>query len=341
MLRIAVPSKGELEEPTLAFLRACGLSVNRPNSRQYMAEIPGLDRSVVVFQRAADIPAKVEEGSVDLGITGLDIVNEGLREGSQVGVLMEDLDYGGCELVVAVPDTWIDVASMADLVEVAEEMRSRGQELRVATKYPRMARDFLLRKELNYFTLVSASGAIEASPTLGFADVIADLTSSGTTLRENGLKTLVDGTILSSQSCLIGNLTSLRNNPEALESTRHLLEMIEAYLRARDFFSVSANVRGDSEDMVAQKALSYPETAGISGPTVAPVHNRYGEERDWFNVTVIVTKKNLMRATERLRGIGANSIIVFPVHYVFHEESSAFVRLEQTLQSTPSLSGRA
>src|SRR5205823_2988685 len=128
MLRIAVPSKGELEEPTLAFLRACGLSVHRPNSRQYTAEIPGLDHSVVVFQRAADIPAKVEEGSVDLGITGLDIVSEGLREVSRVGVLMEDLDYGGCKLVVAVPDTWIDVASMADLVEVAEEMRSRGQE---------------------------------------------------------------------------------------------------------------------------------------------------------------------------------------------------------------------
>ena len=334
MLRVALPSKGELEEPTLAFLRACGLSVNRPNARQYMAAIPALHNTTVLFQRAADIPAKVEEGSVDLGITGLDIVREHLHEGSDTHVLMEDLEYGGCYLVLAVPETWIDVSSMADMVEVSEELRDRGQELRVATKYPRLVREFLLRKELNYFNLVASTGAIEVAPTMGFADVIADLTSSGTTLRENGLKTLTDGNILTSQSCLIGNLEALRQNGVALETTKRMLEMIEANLRARDYFSITANIRGDTPESVAQGVISHPAAAGMRGPTVSKVYSRYGEEQDWYAVTVIVRKPELLQAVQHLRSIGAASVTVFPPNYVFEQQAESFEQLSQVLQST-------
>lgn len=332
MLRIALPSKGELEEPTLAFLQACGLSVDRPNARQYMAAIPALSKTTVLFQRAADIPAKVDEGSVDLGVTGLDVVREYLHEASDTYVLLEDLEFGRCDLVVAAPETWIDVSSMADLVEVAEEMRTRGQELRVATKYPRLVREFLLRKELNYFTLVASTGAIEVAPTMGFADIIADLSSSGTTLRENGLKTLVDGTILSSQACLIGNLPALRRDHEALETTKRLLEMIEANMRARDYFSVTANIRGETPELVAERVISQPEAAGMRGPTVAKVYSRYGQEQDWFAVTVVVRKHNLLQAVDHLRHIGATSVTVSPPHYVFEGESQAYVQLLQSLE---------
>ena len=334
MLRIALPSKGELEEPTLAFLRACGLGVNRPNSRQYMAAIPALSATTVLFQRAADIPAKVEEGSVDLGITGLDIVREHLHEGSNAYVLMEDLEYGGCFLVVALPETWIDVSTMADLVEVAEEMRDRGQELRIATKYPRLVREFLLRKELNYFSLAASTGAIEVAPTMGFADIIADLTSSGTTLRENGLKTLTDGTILTSQSCLIGNLDALRNNSTALETTKRMLELIEANLRARDYFSVTANIRGENPETVAQGVISHPVAAGMRGPTVSRVYSRFGQEQDWYAVTVVVRKHEMLQAVEHLRSIGATSVTVFPPNYVFEQKSGAYEQLLHVLGST-------
>ena len=126
MLRFAVPSKGELGEPTLNFLRTCGLPVHRPNSRQYTARIPALKGAVVLFQRAADIPLKVAEGSVDLGIAGLDTVRELQRDDAPVSVLVEDLQYGGCDLVIAVPEAWIDVSSVADLMEVAEELRTQG-----------------------------------------------------------------------------------------------------------------------------------------------------------------------------------------------------------------------
>jgi ATP phosphoribosyltransferase len=345
MLRLALPSKGELEEPALAFLKACGLSVLRPNARQYTAGIPVLGNAQVLFQRAADIPAKVQEGSVELGITGLDIVRETVHDGGDCAVLMEDLDFGGCDLVVAVPDTWIDISSMGDLVEVADEMRSRGLELRVATKYPRQVRQFFLRAGINYFTLVASTGAIEVAPTMGFADIIADLSSSGTTLRENGLKTLSDGTILTSQACLIGNIGALRENPEAVRGTKVLLEMMESCLRARDYFTITANIRGESPEAVAQRVISQPEAAGIRGPTVARVYNRYEEARDWFAVTVVVRKENLLQAVEHLRKMNASSVTVSSPNYVFEAESSAYRELLAALQDgpdalTPALSQR-
>lgn len=334
MLRLALPSKGELEDPALAFLRACGLSVLRPNARQYTAGIPVLGDAQVLFQRAADIPAKVQEGSVELGITGLDIVRETVHDPRGCAVLMEDLDFGQCDLVVAAPETWIDITSMTDLVEVADEMRSRGLELRVATKYPRLVRGFFLQKGINYFTIVASTGAIEVAPTMGFADIIADISSSGTTLRENGLKTLSDGTILSSQACLIGNLDSLRVNPAAVQGTKVLLEMMEACLRARDYFSITANMRGDSPDAIAQRVISQPEAAGIRGPTVAQVYSRYEQDRDWFAVTVVVRKANLLRAVEHLRKMDASSVTVSSPAYVFEVESAAYRALLGALQES-------
>ena len=331
MLRLALPSKGELEEPTLAFLKACGLSVNRPNARQYTARVPALHKSTVLFQRAADIAAKVEEGSADIGITGLDTVREQVHDESSCAVLLDDLDYGQCDLVVAVPETWIDVTSMADLVEVAEEMRARNTELRVATKFPRQTRQYFLSKDLNFFSLVASTGAMEVAPTMGFADIIVDLTSSGTTLRENGLRTLADGTILRSQACLIGNLASLRAKPDALEDTKLMLEMMEAHLRAEKFYSVTANVQGDTPEAVAAAVMRRPESAGIRGPTVARVYSRYDQEKNWYAVTVVVRKDDLGCAVEHLRSMGGGSVTVYSPKYVFEEESQTYHRLLDAL----------
>src|SRR5262245_1830873 len=116
-----------MEEETLAFLRTCGLAVDRSNPRQYRASIKGLDGVDVLFQRAADIFSKVDDGSVDLGITGFDVLREHRHEDDQVLLLVPQLGYGRCELVVAVPDGWIDVESVADLAEVAADLRERGR----------------------------------------------------------------------------------------------------------------------------------------------------------------------------------------------------------------------
>ena len=208
-LRLVIPSDGELYEPTLSYLGSCGMSVRRPNARQYTATITSLPGVEVLFQRSADVTTKVEEGSAELGITGLDRYLEYRTDERQVVSLIDDLGYGRCDFVLAVPDAWLDVSSIDDLADLALEFRQQGKQLRIATKYPKLLREYLFRRGINYFTLVAVSGALEAAPVAGYADLIADLTASGTTLRENRLKTLEGGTILSSQSCLIGNTTTL------------------------------------------------------------------------------------------------------------------------------------
>src|SRR5918912_4023479 len=218
-----------MEDDTLRFLGQCGLSVDRTNPRQYRARMRGLPTGPVeiVFQRATDIFDEVNTATVDLGITGYDIVAEHRSEEDEIVLVHPELGFQKCALVLAVPEGWVDVSSVADIAEVATELRAHGRELRVATKYPNLSRQFLYDRGITYFELVEVSGAIEAAPALETADVICDLTSSGVTLRENRLKTIAGGVVVESQACLIGNSRNLQSDPQRLEATRALLELME------------------------------------------------------------------------------------------------------------------
>ena len=191
-LRLAVPSDGEMYEPTLRFLAECGMPVVRPSARRYTASIPAIDGLEVIFQRTADITSKVEDGNADLGLVGYDRYVEARIEGGEALLIVADLGFGACELVIAVPDTWMDVDSMADLADLAVEFRESGRELRVATKYPRLVGRYLFGHGVNYFTMASVTGTLEAAPAMGYADVIADISASGVTLHENHLRRLDD-----------------------------------------------------------------------------------------------------------------------------------------------------
>ena len=229
-LRLIVPSDGSLHEDSLTFLQSCGLDVLRSNARQYTAEVPSLPGVQVLFQRAADIPSKVDEGSADLGIVGLDRFHESHREGSAALVVVEDLAFGGANLVIAVPEAWVDVTAMADLADLSVEFRQSGRELRVATKYASLVGRFLHRHGVYYFTLVQSSGALEAAPAIGFADIICDISATGATLRANGLKTLEDGTVFSSQACFIASRETLGADADRLGLARVILERVETRL---------------------------------------------------------------------------------------------------------------
>ncbi|MCA9906191.1 MAG: ATP phosphoribosyltransferase, partial [Anaerolineae bacterium] len=206
---LALPSKGAISEPTLNFLRDCGLRVEKPNPRQYTGAVPAVPRLDVLFQRVIDILYKVADGTAQLGITGLDVVHEYPHD--DVMVIHDNLGYGECKLLVAVPESWIDVGTMADFADVALDFREyQRRNIRIATTYPHMTRKFLHAQGIHHFTIVNAEGAIEAAPTIGYADAVVDLTQTGTTLRENHLKPIGDGVILESQACLIGNRTALR-----------------------------------------------------------------------------------------------------------------------------------
>ena len=324
-MRIAPPSDGELYDSTIAFMRACGLTVSRPNSRRYTGTVPTIPGVEVLFQRTADVTQKVEEGSAELGVTGLDRVFEYRNDEARAAVLIEDLEYGRCEFVMAVPDSWMDVTSLSDLADLALEFRQEGKQLRIATKYPRLLRGYLYERGINYFTLVPASGAMEAAPAAGYADLIADLTASGVTLRENQLKQLDEGTILSSQACLIANPVLLSVSREALALARSIVELMEGHLRAEPYYRLTANVRAASAEEVSSTVLARPDLAGLRGPTVARVYNI--EEQDWFNVSLLIKKGQLLEAVDHLRNCGAIDVAASQLSYLFDGHSEAYENL--------------
>jgi ATP phosphoribosyltransferase len=324
---LALPSKGAIADPTTSFLQDCGLRVEKLNPRQYTGSMPALSCVDVLFQRVTDVVYKVSDGTAQLGITGLDVVREHPHE--DLVVVHEDLRYGYCKLLVAVPEAWVDVETMIDLAEVALDLREYNQRnLRVATTYSNLARQFLHEQGIHHFTLVNAEGAIEAAPTIGYADIIVDLVQTGTTLRENHLKALPDGVLVESQACLVGNRNALRENSVVIDAARIMLEHIDGALQGRGFSQVTVNIHGENAEEIARRIAANPITRGLQGPTVAPIQ---GTETHWHTVTIIIANSHLLQAVEYLRELGGTQAIVVPVRYIFLDESPTFARLQQTL----------
>ncbi|MDX1664720.1 MAG: ATP phosphoribosyltransferase, partial [Candidatus Promineifilaceae bacterium] len=241
-LRLALPSKGRLADDALDFLDACGLRVYRPNPRQYAAEIPALPGLTVMFQRPGDIAVSVRQGSVDFGITGLDVFSEkqaraldespGADGDDGVLILHDALGFSRCRLALAVPDEWKEVQSVADLSHIGNG--AGASSVRVATKFTALTRRFLEARGVTPHELVEVEGTLEIAPAIGYADLICDLVSTGTTLRDNHLRELSDGTVIESQAILIANREALRERPAALQMARELIEYVEAHLRAEE-----------------------------------------------------------------------------------------------------------
>jgi len=208
MITLAIPSKGRLKEQSLEVLAKAGLAVTLPeDDRKYRARIDGLDNVEVAFLSASEIAGEIGQGAVDLGITGEDLLRENLADWEARAEIVARLGFGHADVVVAVPDIWLDVDSMADLDDVAADFRQRhGRRLRIATKYWRLTQQFFsLKHGIQVYRIVESLGATEGAPAAGLADVIVDITTTGSTLRANHLKVLGDGTILKSQACLVAS----------------------------------------------------------------------------------------------------------------------------------------
>ncbi len=327
-IRMGLPSKGSLESGALDFLASCGLPVRKPNPRKYQATIPALPSLKVILQRPGDIVVGVRSGSIDLGITGMDIVEEQRTAASDVLVLHDALGFGRCTLELAVPEGWAEVHSLGDLAARAEALSGP---LRVATKFPQLTGDYLGANGLPGCDLISAEGTLEVAPEVGYADIIADLVSSGQTMRDNRLRTISDGCILRSQAVLIGNRVSLSERPEVLAMARELLEFSEAYLRAQGYYIVVANMREPSAQAVAERMFAETELGGLQGPTISRVITRQGQE-DMCAVEVVVPKERLGQAVNELRAIGGSGVVVSPVSYIFEEEPERYVALLASLE---------
>jgi len=325
-LRLSIPSKGRLSEDSLNFLAACGLEVYKPNPRQYEASIPSVPELTVLFQRPTDIVISVRNGSVDFGITGLDVLAEYRGTNGDILPIHSELGFGACSLDVIVPDTWTDVNRMDDL---AQKQTSLGRPLRVATKFTNAAAPFFAQHGLSEANFIAAEGTLEIAPTIGYADLITDLVSTGTTLRDNHLKRLEDGQILSSQACLIANRTALKENPAALAIARTLLEYFSAHLRASKAVSVFVNMRGDSPESIAEKMFTKNVIGGLQGPTFSHIITRQGER--WYAAHLVVRKDQLAQAIAELRSIGGSGVVVAPVTFIFEEEPAEYRAMLEAL----------
>lgn len=326
-LRIALASKGAYEESTSRFLDSAGLSVWRPNPRQYVGRVSQIPQAEVLFQRPEDIVHKVADGSADLGITGYDLVAEHASDDPDVHLVLSDLGFRRCQLVLAVPESWLDITTIDDLAELSIEFKRSGRQLRVATKFPNLVGDHLYRSGVNYFALTAAHGALEAAPALGYADVIADLTETGVTLRDNHMRVIEGGVVLRAQACLIANLRTIGSLPERMEQARTFIELCEARIRSRAYRVITANVVGDSHESVAALIVSNIDLAGETGPTVSQVFPKHVGDQRWFSVSVIVPSDRMLAAVDHLRAAGSSGITVSTPDYMFDTASESFTRL--------------
>jgi ATP phosphoribosyltransferase len=314
-IRIALPSKGLLEEGSKKLLADVGLGVHKPNPRQYIAWIPHLPGVEVIFQRPGDIVISVRDGSVDFGITGRDIYLEKKDADGKIIELHSNLGFGKCTLNVIVPDQWTEMNTWAEIHQFQSQL---GRPLKVATKFPNLTESFFAAKSNFPIEVIQAEGALEIAPTVGYADIIVDLVSTGTTLRDNRLKKISEGKLLDSEACLIANKECLKSNSKTLAIATQLLELVCAHLRARENLAIFANVRGNSEEEIAEKVFKQNVIYGLQGPTISPIITR--EVSNYFALHIVVKKGELHNAIQEIREIGGSGVVVTPVDYIFEEE---------------------
>ena len=205
---LALPSKGRMKDDAVARLAKAGIEVlPTADARSYKTRVKGRDDVEVAFLSASEIARELAQGTVDLGVTGEDLVREAASDWSAKMGIEARLGFGRADVVVAVPEVWFDVSTMADLDEIAADFRQRhGRRLRIATKYWRLTQQFFSQKHgIQVYRIVESLGATEGAPAAGQADVIVDITSTGSTLKANRLKILDDGVILESEACLVSS----------------------------------------------------------------------------------------------------------------------------------------
>ena len=215
-ITLALPSKGRLKEQCEAWLGANGLTIiQNGGERGYSGTIASLPKVLIRYASASKIGKALLAGEVHLGVTGEDIVREAASDVDARLSIDARLGFGHADVVVAVPNGWIDVDTVADLAEVASDIRRKtGKRFRIATKFPRLTNAFMTAHHVLDYRIVDSAGATEGTPAAGSAEAIVDITTSGATLTANALKVLDDGVILRSESCLMRSLGAEWGNGE-------------------------------------------------------------------------------------------------------------------------------
>ncbi len=298
-ISLALPSKGRLKEQCEGWLSDCGLGLEiAGGSRGYQAQLTGLPGIDAPLLSSSDIAAGLDAGDLHLGVVGEDLLRERGGELEERVQLLRPLSFGHADVVVAAPQSWIDVQTMADVDQVAAAYLARtGRRLRVATKYGVLTRAFFARHGIADYRIVDSSGATEGAPAAGAAELIVDITTTGATLAANGLRPLADGLILKSQAQLAASLKAPWTH-EGLDLARRFLRIVEARARARQLAILTWPAEHDAK---AESATAAAVARGAS-------RRQNG---------VLVATPNLFDTAESLAVAGVGPVSAARPDYVF------------------------
>jgi ATP phosphoribosyltransferase len=312
-LTLALPSKGRLKEQCDAWLSDAGFKLEiEGGERGYRASLRGLPGAEVRLLSAGDIASALDAGEVHLGVTGEDLLRERPDGVDDRVMLLRALGFGRADLVVAAPQSWIDVETMADVGEVAHLYLARtGNRLRVATKYAAQTRAFFARHGVADYRIVESLGATEGAPAAGQAELVVDITTTGATLAANNLKIVGDGVMLKSQAQLAASLRTTWTKGQ-LDQLRRLLSTVEARVRAKGLAAMRWPVE---QDRAAAKA-------------VAPFLTRGATRRE---DGLLVASTDLIDAGAALSAAGVGPVSVIRVDYVFDPACPAVDALQARL----------
>jgi ATP phosphoribosyltransferase len=311
-LTLAIPSKGRLQEQASEWFADAGLALKQTSgARGYRATLKGLPDIDVRLLSASEIAASLVSGDVHLGITGEDLIRETAPELTSSIALIHALGFGYANVVVAVPQAWIDVSTMADLDDVCAAFAHRHRRrLRIATKYMHLTRAFFAHAGISDYRIVESAGATEGAPTAGSAEAIVDITTTGATLAANGLKTLDDGTILESQAQLAASLAA-DWDVAARNAARALLTRLGARERAKASHVLRVRLDKDAERKIAEAKVT--------------LLSRGGEE-----YSLLCPRERLMEAVAVL-----GAATVHDVDYVFDGAELLDARLTSAIAARP------
>jgi ATP phosphoribosyltransferase len=321
-LVIAVPSKGRLQENAEDFFARAGLKLVKPRgARDYRGTIAELDSVEVAYLSAGEITDQLAQGAAHLGITGEDLVRERIPEPDTRVIFLDRLGFGEASVVVAVPQAWIDVRTMADLDDVATAFRLRhDRKMRVATKYVQLTRSYFARHGVTDYRIVESLGATEGAPAAGSAELIVDITTTGATLAANGLKVIDDGVILRSEANLIASRRATWSTAER-ETARAILDRITAEARARAFREVRTRFPGCDGTLLAQAQQQFGVVSPFGGPTSSGM------------LTLHCPPARVYALASFLRQHGADVVSVAGLDYIFAQANPLYEKLEAGLSS--------
>ncbi len=317
-LVLAVPSKGRLQENAAAFFARAGLEfVQGRGARDYrgaIADLPGVE---VAYLSASEIVGQLAAGAAHFGVTGEDLVRENVADAEQRLALLAPLGFGRANVVVAAPQAWIDVRTMADLEDVAASYRARrGERMRVATKYVNLTRRFFAEHGVADYRIVESLGATEGAPAAGAAELIVDITTTGATLAANALKTLDDGVILRSQATLVAS-PQARWTPTARAAARAILMRVAATEDARKSREIRARLPTPAHVVVEEACAVFDALPA------------FGDEADPHGfVALHCARSKAAELADWLLARGAERVSVIALEQVFDARNPLYEALE-------------